>query len=158
MPERRNSLLSDSCSIVLTGDAVITRRMPDFDDPSYKGMLDIIRNADAAFTDLEVTLFDPATFGGYPQAEAGGWYQAASPDVAQNLKSIGFRLISTANNHVADYGIEGMLSTSRHLDSLGIVHAGTGMNLSDASAPRYLDTPAGRIADKTRQSWFNTRH
>ena len=38
-----------------------------------------------------------------------------------------------------------MISTNEALDRLGIVHAGTGMNLQDARAARYLETPKGRV-------------
>jgi Bacterial capsule synthesis protein PGA_cap len=34
----------------------------------------------------------------------------------------------------------------KQLDEAGIVHAGTGKNLEDARAPKFLDTPKGRVA------------
>ena len=59
---------------------------------------------------------------------------------------MGFTLVSRANNHVLDWGVEGMRETTRHLDDAGIVHAGIGEDRGLAAAPSYLETPKGRIA------------
>src|SRR5580658_1141127 len=40
----------------------------------------------------------------------------------------------------------GVLNTIREADSRKIVNAGIGINLAEASAPRYLKTPKGTIA------------
>jgi len=45
-----------------------------------------------------------------------------------------------------DWGIEGMRETGDWLDRAGIVHAGAGEDRRRARAPRYLETPGGRIA------------
>jgi poly-gamma-glutamate synthesis protein (capsule biosynthesis protein) len=54
-------------------------------------------------------------------------------------------MVSCANNHAFDYGEDGVLANLRHLDEAGIVHAGTGKNLSEARSPGYLDTRNGRV-------------
>ncbi len=63
-----------------------------------------------------------------------------------DLKRVGFDLLNRANNHTTDYGIEGILETSRLLDSLGLVRAGTRMTLSEATQAKYLETGKGRFA------------
>ena len=63
----------------------------------------------------------------------------------RDLRALGFDLVSRANNHAMDYGIEGMRETSRWLDEAGIVYAGIGENRGDARAARYLDGPTARI-------------
>ncbi|RVK83207.1 CapA family protein, partial [Sinorhizobium meliloti] len=57
-----------------------------------------------------------------------------------------FKLVSYANNHTLDWGIEGMRETCRALDQNGIVYAGVGENLAQAGAARFLETPRGRVA------------
>lgn len=47
-----------------------------------------------------------------------------------------------------------MRETSRHLDEAGLVHAGVGENRAQARAPRYLETPRGRIALVSMASSF----
>jgi Putative enzyme of poly-gamma-glutamate biosynthesis (capsule formation) len=66
-----------------------------------------------------------------PQAEFGGVWIIGTPGVARDLKSIGFDIMSRANNHATDWGLEGMRQTNRALDEAGIVHAGAA-----STAPR----------------------
>lgn len=136
-------------TLAAVGDAIITRRIAQFDhagDPAFAAMARVIRAADAATVNLELSLFDVQYFEGWPEVENGGNWEVGPPAVAQDLKDMGFLLFARANNHTTDYGVEGMRVTSRLLDELGIVHAGSGENLGWASRPGYLDTPKGRIA------------
>ncbi len=117
-------------------------------------MLAILRGADLTFGNFEGTALDLRHFGGSPQAEAGGAWLLAAPAVAADLRSMGFDLVSRANNHTTDWGVEGMRSTDEILDAAGIVHAGTGPSLSAARAPGYLDVPLGRVALLSMASSF----
>lgn len=134
-------------SLAATGDTVSTRRVSVYEtDPAFKSLVDVIRTADAGFTNLEISLFRMTDFTGYPQAESGGIWFVGPPEAAQDLKWMGFNLFNRANNHATEYGVEGMIETDRLLDSLSLVHAGSGMTLGEASQPRYLDTSKGRLA------------
>ncbi len=53
-----------------------------------------------------------------------------------------------ANNHVLDWGYEGLLETLRTLDAAGVRHAGAGNAAEDAAAPAVT---ASRIATGMRQ-------
>ena len=44
------------------------------------------------------------------------------------VKDTGFSLVSTANNHCLDRGIDGLINTIKSLDSCGIEHVGTYIN------------------------------
>jgi poly-gamma-glutamate capsule biosynthesis protein CapA/YwtB (metallophosphatase superfamily) len=134
-------------SLAATGDTVSTRRVSVYEsDPAFKSLVNVIRAADAGFTNLEISLFRMASFQGYPQAESGGIWFIGPPEAAQDLKWMGFNLFNRANNHATEYGVEGMIETDRLLDSLSLVHAGSGMTLGDATQARYLDTSKGRFA------------
>src|SRR5262249_34789817 len=50
------------------------------------------------------------------------------------------------NNHSHDYGEGGLLTSNHHLDTAGLVHAGTGPHTAAAVAPAYLETANGRVA------------
>lgn len=136
-------------SLAAAGDAIITRRIAQFDhagDPAFAAMTRVIRDADAATLNLEISLFRLETFDGWPEVENGGNWELGPPEAARDLQEMGFDMFSRANNHTTDYGVAGMRVTNRLLEDLGIVHAGTGENLGWASRPGYLDTPKGRIA------------
>lgn len=138
-------------SLVAAGDALITRPLSCYSEPQFLQVVELARRADAAFVNLEMLLHD---FEGYPAAESGGTYCVAPPAVAGELAWMGFNLLARANNHALDYGIEGMLATSRVLDARGLVHAGVGRNLAEARGPAYLDTGAGRVALLAATSTF----
>lgn len=136
-------------TLAAVGDAIITRRLAPFDregDAGFRGLVKLIRGADAAVLNLELSLFRFSEFKGWPEVENGGNWEVGPPEGAVDLKDMGFRMMSRANNHATDYGVEGMRTTDALLDGLGIVHAGTGENLGQASRPGYYDTPRGRIA------------
>src|SRR5438309_2410105 len=46
-----------------------------------------------------------------------------------------------ANNHVLDWGYEGLSETLRTLDAVGVKHAGAGNDAEDAAAPAVLNVP-----------------
>src|SRR5438552_2391515 len=51
-----------------------------------------------------------------------------------------------ANNHVLDWGYEGLSETSLTLDAAGIAHAGAGNDAEEAAAPAVLNVPGkGRV-------------
>ncbi len=145
-PLAAQSTAEPEWSLAATGDSIITRRIAIYDDPAFMSLVAVIRDADVAFTNLELSLFRLWEFEGYPQAESGGNWEIGPPEAAHDLKWMGFELYNRANNHTTDYGVEGMVETNRLLDSLGLVHSGSGMNLGQANQAAYLDTQKGRFA------------
>jgi poly-gamma-glutamate capsule biosynthesis protein CapA/YwtB (metallophosphatase superfamily) len=134
-------------TVAAAGDAIITRQVRCFEsDPAFMALVKPIRAADAAVINLELNLFRIWDFKGFPQAENGGNYEVAPPEVAADMKWMGFRLFNHANNHTTDYGIEGMMESWKLLDSLNLVWAGTGMDAGEAAQAKYLETPKGRFA------------
>jgi len=134
---------SSTITLALTGDSIITRKLSVHSEPAFAQLIDLIRAADAAFTNLEVLFHDyePA-----PMHESGGTWMRAEPELAKELAWAGFDLVSRANNHAGDYGPEGMRLTSKHVREAGLVEAGVGESLAEAREARFLDTPRGRIA------------
>jgi len=131
-------------SFALTGDAIITRQLSPFTEPEYLSMIELIREADVAFTNLEVLFHTYEE--GYPATHSGGTWMAAQPFIAGELVWAGFDLVSRANNHTMDYGAGGLRATTRALDAVGLVHAGAGENLARARAAAYVETAGGRVA------------
>ena len=130
-------------TLVLVGDVFMTTRLSTWGDPEFLELVSIIRTADVSFANLEVLIND---FRGTPAAHSGGTYAAARSFVADEIKWMGIDVVSRANNHAMDYGVEGMLETSRNLERVGIVHAGVGMTLGEARSPAYLDAAGVRVA------------
>lgn len=70
------------------------------------------------------------------------WYKG-EPESAHALRAQGIRVVSLANNHVADFGCDGVLDTMAALDAANIAHCGAGA--SDASARRPVTMPANGL-------------
>ena len=136
-------------SLAAVGDAIVTRRLAPFDqggDPRFQQMARLIRDADAAFVNLEGNLFRLKEFHGWGEVENGASWLLGPPEGAADLQALGFDLFNRANNHTTDWGVAGMRATDSLLDQLRTAHSGTGMNLGQASRPAYFDTPKGRLA------------
>ena len=130
-------------TIALTGDCMLTRRLSVFGEERFQALVNILRETDATFTNLETTVhtWDEGTPG-----ITQGTFMTTDPSLLKDLKWTGIKIVSCANNHAFDYGEGGILATIKHLDEAGLVHAGSGKNLAEARVPAYLDTPHGRVA------------
>jgi poly-gamma-glutamate synthesis protein (capsule biosynthesis protein) len=135
----------------LTGDAIINRRLSTFRAPGVDDMFQLIRKADVAFTNFE-TLIHDFTLAGAQQS--GGTYMGSPRFITDELAWAGFDLLGLANNHVNDFGVDGMRSTVAALAKTNFVYAGVGENLALARKPGYLDTPKGRVAIISTSSSF----
>ena len=63
---------------------------------------------------------------GYPAAFSGGTWAMADPRTLDDMRSFGFNLFNTANNHSCDYSHGGVLATIRNLKERDMIFAGTG--------------------------------
>lgn len=91
--------------------------------PCFRHVAPMIQQADAAFVNLETTLAGPP-HKGYPIFSTPEAYPAA-------LDTLGFDVITLANNHTLDRGRAGLLRTLTQMDSLQLIHLGTYRNAED---------------------------
>ncbi len=132
-----------SFTVALTGDSIITRRLSVYSEPDFLKLIEIIRSADIAFTNLEILFHD---YEAYPMHESGGTYLRAEPGLAKELVWAGFDLVSRANNHAGDFGVIGMELTTKYVEAAGLVQAGVGRSLTEAREARFLETAKARVA------------
>jgi len=62
----------------------------------------------------------------------------ADPDKVQCLKEARIDVVNIANNHILDFGPEGLLETLKILRKAGITYVGAGQNDKEASSPVIL--------------------
>lgn len=106
----------------------------------------IFDNADLVLANLE----NPLTEVGKPTP--GKCTLRGDPGWALVMKEVGFSLVSLANNHMMDYGPEGLFNTIEALESAGIKHVGAGMNVEEAYAPIIVQIKERNIAFFARSS------
>ena len=149
----------------VVGDLIISRPLAQYAErlPGFRAVLDRLTQTDVTVGNLETTIFDPRGFSGAPYSWAGDWSNSSLPAVARDLRAMGFAMVARANNHVLDWGLEGMRETSRWLDDAGIVYAGVGETTdwrarripyeASAAASRSCPSPprSGRRANRSRR-------
>ncbi len=141
----------DRLSVLLAGDALITRPWSDAKAPSFLKLVELIRAADVSIVNLETVIHE---FKGYAQADSGGVHMHSPPEIAGELKWAGFDMLSHANNHVFDYGSTAVLETAEHAEKAGLVIAGSGKDLQTARAPRYFRSRGATVALVAMASTF----
>ena len=95
--------------------------------PCFKYVKPILEGADIAIGNLELTLPGKAPYTGYPMFR--------SPDaLATGLKSAGFDLLVTSNNHSNDAHGLGVVNTIETLRKEGFLQTGTFKNQRDRDA------------------------
>ena len=138
-------------TMALTGDSIITRRLSVYKEPEFLEMIELIRGADVAFTNIEMLFHD---YEPYPMNQSGGTYMRAAPAMIKELVWAGFDIGSLANNHTGDYGAGGMRLTRRYVAEAGIIAAGSGDNLVEAREAKFIETGGARIAIVATASRF----
>ena len=136
---------SGEISIALAGDTIPTRRLSVFREERFLKVREILHQADATFTNLEAPVHRYLD-GGHQQKSGGGTYMTTEPEILDELKWLGIKMLACGSSHADDYGPDGILKTIDYLDAAGIVHAGSGRHLAEARSPGFLETPKGRVA------------
>lgn len=102
----------------------------------------LMRASDLAIVNLECALTASLErWPGLPKA----YYFGAPPLAAEVLSDAGIGLVSLANNHVLDYGEQGLRDTLRLLGELGIALAGAGPDLAQARSAAIVDCGGTRF-------------
>ena len=140
MPGKNNKL-----SVGVAGD-VCMRNLTDLIDAQYsraalRKIQPILDRADVRLINLENAVIE----GGMPIHKSGPPLKA-DPKNLVFLKEGGFDCAILANNHVGDYGEEGVISTLKSLDEEGIAHVGAGKNLNDSYTPWYYEANHCKLA------------
>jgi len=133
------SAQSPEITIVLTGQSMIRsdlRAAKPAAVTAIKGLL----NGDVIFTNLEAAVAEP----GQTTEEGRGFL--TPPEALDAMTAMGFNLLALSGNHAFDLKETGIRNTLHELDRRSIVHAGTGTNIAEATAPAYLKTAKGTIA------------
>jgi len=138
---------SEKLRLVFAGDImghstqIAGARLPDgaYDYAScFRYVAPILRQADLAIGNLELTLPGSPPYTGYPQFR--------SPDtLAHALKEAGFQVLVTANNHSNDAGKIGLKNTIATLRGVGFQQTGTFLDSNDLEQHHPLEIVRGNF-------------
>jgi hypothetical protein len=110
-------------------------------DEIFDSFAGVIREADLAILNLETPLCKPHA----PIAKTGPnlW---ANPESATFLSAAGLGLVTLANNHIFDFGLNGLEETFQNLTQSGIAYVGAGKSRTDAAQPFLLERGGKTLA------------
>jgi len=149
-------MASDSFTFAATGDAILANSVSTLESErdGFGALLDVLRAADAAVTQVEPVLVTEGTPHASLRQETDqyqylapfpGAIMGSDPSILDELVNMGVNLFTAASNHALDFGATGVRSTLSAMHTRDVPFAGIGRDLTEARSPAYLDTEAGRV-------------
>ncbi len=133
----------DTITLMFSGDVTLSDHFESHVgsryDYAFKN-LDWFTSADVTMINLETTL----TTTNNPIEKPFNF--KARPRYAKMLKDAGIDIVTLANNHMYDFGEEGLLETVKVLDAVGLKHVGAGKNNKEARKPVIMNIKGIKIA------------
>lgn len=117
--------------------ALIQTRGPRY---PFEAVAPLLAGSDLRIGNLELPLTERG------QRARKDYVFRAPPSAVEGLTWAGFGVVTLANNHMLDYGPEGLLDTLAALDRAGIAHPGAGRNAEEAHAPAIVTVQGLRLA------------
>ena len=122
-------------TLIAVGDIMLSRsveqlmvKQNDFTLP-FSSLASLTKNADITFGNLETAILPGR------QINTGEFMFRTSPKSVTGLNLGGFDVVSLANNHTPNFGLDGLKSTFSNLDKAGIKFVGAGIDSQAASQP-----------------------
>lgn len=107
----------------------------------FNGVADVAKTADRFIVNLECALTN--TDKGIKKF---GPCLKSDPKCADTLKELGVTDVALSNNHVFDYGIQGLKDTIANLERVGLPYTGVGENDTDSRKIYYIEQLGQKIA------------
>ncbi len=109
----------------------------------FKAVRDSFARYDIVFANLESQLSDQD---GETQHPSNNLIFTGPPAGANALQKGGVTIVSTANNHALDYGVNALRETIQYLDDVHVSHVGTADDTLNLFSPVYINRNGIRIA------------
>lgn len=137
----------ETMRLMLGGDVMLGRGVGGYIErrgPNYPlgAIASMMREADLTVINLECAITSSRHhWPGEPKA----FYFGAPPQAVQTLVDAGVDMVSLANNHVLDFGEEGLRETCDLLMQHGIRYGGAGLDSQEAHLPKLIECSGTRF-------------
>jgi poly-gamma-glutamate capsule biosynthesis protein CapA/YwtB (metallophosphatase superfamily) len=131
--------LMDKIKIFIAGDFCPINRLAPLltaDLENHHGLVKDILKLTASSDFFIVNLECPLTNAKYPIEKCGALIKS-DPNAAKFLTNIGVNLVTLANNHIMDYGDEGLADTLKASDKARVAVVGAAMSFAEATKIYY---------------------
>jgi len=119
------------------GDILLANEIKLIDNNINFKPFDKIKNDIIQFDFVFANLETPISTRGIPVKNRTYIFET-NPAIAKSLKEINLDIASISNNHLMDFGIEGMTDTFKYLKKWNIQYTGAGNTLKEARVPAVL--------------------
>lgn len=126
-------------TLLIVGDVFVRRADPE---NAFRHVADVFGRADFLLGNLEGVVAD----GGTPWQKGDINVWKADGRQIEAIRTGHFHAMGVTNNHILDFGHDGLAKTLANLDDIGVKHAGAGNNLDEAHAPAILERDGVRVA------------
>lgn len=126
-------------SLAIVGDVFVRRADPQ---ETFRHVAARFAVTDFVIGNLEGAVAD----GGTPWEKGAINVWKADASQMRAVEMAGFHAMAVTNNHILDFGYDGLAETLGNLDKIGVAHAGAGDNLAAAHAPAIIERAGTRIA------------
>jgi poly-gamma-glutamate capsule biosynthesis protein CapA/YwtB (metallophosphatase superfamily) len=134
---------AEETSITVVGDALVVDAPVAACLAATDQVTKWLERSDVVVANFETSLVSPST---PPASTSGGLWLRAREPAAVWLREIGVDVVSMANNHRWDWGLDGAEATWRNLGAIGFGRAGFGPDATSAWAPAVLTASARKVA------------
>lgn len=134
--------------ILIAGDFAPRHRLAkqvekrDFQEIFPNDLVGIIKSADYSLVNFESPIIDKD----FKPIKKCGPNLGCTPDAADALKYAGFSAVTMANNHIFDYGIDGLNKSMECCKNIGLDVVGVGKNLQDAERTLCVKKAGTKLA------------
>lgn len=134
--------------VLVAGDLAPVERLEEkislkkFSEVFPDNLRKIIKSADYSFVNFECPIIDE----GYQPIPKCGPNLSCIPESAEAIRYAGFTSVTMANNHILDFGANGLYKTVECCKNNDLHIVGVGKNLEDANKVLYLEKDGKRLA------------
>lgn len=134
--------------VIISGDFAPRHRLAKqveeraFQDIFPDELVTIIKSADYSLVNFESPIIDK----GFKPIKKCGPNLGCTSDAADALKYAGFTAVTMANNHIFDYGTDGLYKSMEFCKKIGLDVVGVGKNLQDAERTLYVEKAEKKLA------------
>ena len=144
VPATATPFVAAEVRLAAVGDLMLARSIEDrilTQGPQvvFEAVADMFAGADLLAGNLECVISDT----GQPEPKA--YTFRAAPETMQALTGVNFDVVSLANNHAMDYGLDGLADMLRRLREAGIASVGAGADEAAARAPVIISHNGLRV-------------
>ena len=145
LPEKQEPQQPQSVQIAVVGDIMMDKYIANYIaehgvDYPWSQVQHVLQNATIAMANLETSI---STRGKSTKVERFGF--RSHPDTLQGVVNAGFDVVTTANNHILDYGLQAHIDTLHHLETYDLLHTGSGRDIAEAEAPAIVNQNGQKI-------------